>query len=70
MLEQKPNSEQKDETQLPSSPNNSNTDVVRSPCPRVNLEWSDHTKTKVVFTENEKGCYTMEYLSNKIGESI
>jgi len=31
MLEQEPNSEQKDETQLPSSPNNSNTDVVRSP---------------------------------------
>ena len=31
MQEQKPNSEQKDETQLPSSPNNSNTDVVRSP---------------------------------------
>lgn len=31
MQEQKLNSKQKDETQLPSSPNNSNTDVVRSP---------------------------------------
>jgi hypothetical protein len=27
MQEQKPNSEQKDEAQLPSSPNNSNTNV-------------------------------------------
>ena len=35
-----------------------------------NLEWSDNTKTKVVFTENENGRYTMEYLSNNIGESI
>ncbi len=31
MLEQKLNSEQKDEAQLPSSPNNGNTHVVRSP---------------------------------------
>ncbi len=30
MLEQKPNIEQKDEKQLPSSPNNSNTDVIGS----------------------------------------
>lgn len=30
MLEQKLNSEQKDESQLPSSPNNSNTNVVGS----------------------------------------
>lgn len=30
MLEQKPNSEQKDETQLPSSQNNAKPDVVRS----------------------------------------
>ena len=30
MLEQKLNSEQKDETQLPSSPNNGNTHVVCS----------------------------------------
>ncbi len=30
MLEQKLNSEQKDETQLPSSPNNDNTHVGRS----------------------------------------
>lgn len=35
-----------------------------------NLEWSDDTKTKAVFTENENGRYTIEYLSNKIGESI
>ena len=25
----------------------------------VNLEWSDDTKTKVVFTENENGRYTL-----------
>ena len=31
MLEQKLNSEQKDETQLPSSPNNAKPNVVRSP---------------------------------------
>jgi hypothetical protein len=31
MLEQKSNSEQKDEAQLPSSPNNSNTDVQATP---------------------------------------
>ena len=33
MQEQKPNKEQKDETQLPSSPNNSNTDVIGSQSP-------------------------------------
>ena len=37
---------------------------------KVNLEWSDSTKTKVVLTENENGRYTIEYLSNNIGESI
>jgi len=33
MQEQKLNSEQKDETQLPSSPNNSNTNVIGSQSP-------------------------------------
>ena len=32
MLEQKLNSEQKDEAQLPSSPNNGNTHVIGSQC--------------------------------------
>ena len=35
-----------------------------------NLEWSDDTNTKVIFKENKNGRYTMEYLSNRIGESI
>ncbi len=38
MLEQKPNNEQKDETQLPSSPNNSNTNVIGSQSPPMCLD--------------------------------
>lgn len=40
MPEQKLNSEQKDETQLPSSPNNSNTNVIGSQSPPEFTVWN------------------------------
>ena len=44
MLEQKLNSEQKDEAQLPSSPNNGNTPVIGSQCP----PWLSYEESKVL----------------------
>ena len=50
MLEQKLNSEQKDETQLPSSPNNAKPDVVRSP---ISLSTED-AGAKEIYEQNQK----------------
>ena len=51
MLEQKLNSEQKDETHLPSSPNNGNTHVIGSQCqPGIGELW-DYFKE---FLEQKK----------------
>ena len=76
MQEQKLNSEQKDETQLPSSPNNSNTDVVRSPnvvsterelWNKIELELSEVSDFEIV--KHEK-ITELKYKSNQKEKSI
>lgn len=61
MPEQKLNSEQKDETQLPSSPNNAKPDVIGSQCPPTNVK---------MFPFLEKLCDAMWSYGLPMGDKI
>ena len=64
MLEQKPNSEQKDETLDSSSPNSINTNVVGSQC-HGTLKESVHSEKYITIKINDS---TLKV--NRIGDSV